>query len=201
MVHTLLCTCMLSHFNRVQLFVTPWTIAYHASLSMGFSRQEYWSGLPCPPPGDLPDPGIKPTSLTSPALACWFFTSWGKATLYYGWHEVPCSWILYAFQAGVINSQWISKSPFLPETWVPLGIASLFHINWVFLGCLLLLRQNRIMAQFDFLGLPWQGPEAYSRPVCVQVTLPSATACLGDSPSVVWREAPCVGGRLHKRLP
>ena len=106
----------------------------------------------------------------------------GKVTLYYGWHEVPCSWILYAFQAGAINSQWISKSPFLPETWVPLGIASLFHINWVFLGCLLLLHQNRIMAQFDFLGLPWHGPEAYSRPVCVQVTLPSATACLGDSP-------------------
>ena len=41
--------CMLSHFSHVQLFVTPWTVAYQAPLSMGFSRQEYWSGLPCPP--------------------------------------------------------------------------------------------------------------------------------------------------------
>ena len=55
--------------------VTPWTVAHQASLSMGFSRQEYWSGLPCPPPGDLPDPGIEPTSLTSPALAGGFFTT------------------------------------------------------------------------------------------------------------------------------
>ena len=49
----------------VQLFVTPWTVAYQAPLSIGFPRQEYWSGLPFPSPGDLPDPGIKPTS---PAL-------------------------------------------------------------------------------------------------------------------------------------
>ena len=59
---------MLSRFSRVQLFVTPWTVALQAPLSMGFSRQEYWSGLPCPPPGDLPDPGTKLAALTSPAL-------------------------------------------------------------------------------------------------------------------------------------
>ena len=51
---------LLSH---VQLFVTPWTVAHPFPLSMGFPRQEYWSGLPFPPPGDPPDPGIKPTSL------------------------------------------------------------------------------------------------------------------------------------------
>ena len=51
--------------SRVRLFVTPWTVAYQASLSMGFSRQEYWSGLTFPSPGDLPDPGIEPGS---PAL-------------------------------------------------------------------------------------------------------------------------------------
>ena len=45
------------------LFVTPWTVARQAPLSMEFSKQEDWSGLPCPPPGDLPDPGIKPTSI------------------------------------------------------------------------------------------------------------------------------------------
>ena len=54
---------------------TLWTVAHWAPLSMGFSRQEYWSGLPCHPPGDLPDPGIKPASLTSLALAGRFFTT------------------------------------------------------------------------------------------------------------------------------
>ena len=54
--------CGLSRFSRVQLFATPWTVACQAPLSMGFSRQEYWSGLPFPSPGDLPDPGIKPAS-------------------------------------------------------------------------------------------------------------------------------------------
>ena len=52
-----------------------WTIAHHAPLSMGFSRQEYWSGLPCPPPGDLSDPGIKTGALESRALAGGFFTT------------------------------------------------------------------------------------------------------------------------------
>ena len=51
--------------SRVQLFATPWTIAYQAPLSMGFSRQEYWSGLPFPSPGDLPDPRIEPGSPAS----------------------------------------------------------------------------------------------------------------------------------------
>ena len=51
---------MLSHFSCVQLFVTLWTAAHQAPVSMGFSRQEHWSRLICPPPGDLPDPGIEP---------------------------------------------------------------------------------------------------------------------------------------------
>ena len=55
--------------SRVRLFVTPWTVAYQASPSMGFSRQEYWSGLPFPSPGDLPDPGIEPGSPTLEADA------------------------------------------------------------------------------------------------------------------------------------
>ena len=67
--------CVLSLFNCVQLFVTPWTVAQQAPLSMGFSRQEYWSGWPFPPPGDLPDPGIKPASLMSLSLAGGFFTT------------------------------------------------------------------------------------------------------------------------------
>ena len=72
--------CMLSCFSHVQLFVTQWAVALQAPLSMGFFRQEHWSGLPCPPPGDLPDPRIEPASLSSPALAGRFFittTTWG----------------------------------------------------------------------------------------------------------------------------
>ena len=60
-------------FSYVQFFVTPWSVARHTSLSMEFSRQEYWSGLPFATPEDLPNPGIKPTSLASPALAGGFF--------------------------------------------------------------------------------------------------------------------------------
>ena len=55
--------------SRVQLFVTPWTAAHQAPLSMEFSRQEYWSGLPFPSPGDLPHPGIKPRSPTLQAAS------------------------------------------------------------------------------------------------------------------------------------
>ena len=55
--------------------MTPWTVAHQAPLSMGFSKQEHWSGLPFPPPGDLPNPGIEPASLASPALAGGFFTT------------------------------------------------------------------------------------------------------------------------------
>ena len=57
--------CVLSRFSRVGLFATPWTIAHQAPLSLGFSRQEYWSGLPCPPAGDPPDPEIRTVSYVS----------------------------------------------------------------------------------------------------------------------------------------
>ena len=66
---------MLSCFSHVQPLETLYTVTHLAPLSMGFSRQEYWSGLPCPPPGDLPDPGIEPTFLMSPALAVRFSTT------------------------------------------------------------------------------------------------------------------------------
>ena len=63
-----MCVCVLSHFSRVSLFVTPWTVAHKAPLSMEFSWQEYWSGLPCPLPEDLLNLGIKPVPLTPPAF-------------------------------------------------------------------------------------------------------------------------------------
>ena len=77
---------MLSCFSCVQLFVTLWTVAHQAPLSMGFSRQEYWSGLPFSPSGDLPNPGIEPVSLTAPVLAGGFFTmsaTWEALQGYY----------------------------------------------------------------------------------------------------------------------
>ena len=67
--------CMLSRFSRVRLFAALWTVVCQASLSMEFPRQEYWRGLPCPPPGALPGPRIEPSSLMSPALADGFFTT------------------------------------------------------------------------------------------------------------------------------
>ena len=69
--------------SHIWLFATLWTVAHQTPLSMRFSRQEYWSGLPCPSPGDLPDPGIKHASLTSPALAGKFFTTVPPGSL---WH-------------------------------------------------------------------------------------------------------------------
>ena len=75
--------CVLSCFSHVRLFASLWTVALPIPLSMGFSRQQYWSGLPCPPPEYLPDPGIKPSSLTSPALAGGFFIT--SAT----WEALP----------------------------------------------------------------------------------------------------------------
>ena len=88
------CVCMLNRFSRVRLFATPWTVACQAPLSVEFSRQEYWSGLSCPSPGNLPDPGIEPVSLTSPALAGGFFTI--SAT----WEDpLKCPGFLYALMS------------------------------------------------------------------------------------------------------
>ena len=74
-LNNILSVCMLSHLSLIRLFATTWTIAHQAPLSMGFSWQEYWSGMLCPPPGDLPDPWIEPVSLKSPALAGMLFTT------------------------------------------------------------------------------------------------------------------------------
>ena len=69
-----LCVCA-EQLQLCPILCDPWTIAHQLPLSMGFSRQEYWSGLPCPPPGDPPDLGVEPTSLMSPASPGWFFTT------------------------------------------------------------------------------------------------------------------------------
>ena len=77
--------CVLTSFSGIRLFVTLWAVAYQAPLSMGFSRQEYCSGLPWSLPGDLPESGIELASLTSPALASGFFTTstcWEHCKIY-----------------------------------------------------------------------------------------------------------------------
>ena len=81
------CACELSHFSRIQLCLTPQNVAHQAPLSMVFFRQEYWTGLSCLPPGSLPNPGIEPTSLTSPELAGGFFP------ISAAWEAILSPWI------------------------------------------------------------------------------------------------------------
>ena len=93
---------MLSCFSRVQLFATPWTIVHQAFLSMEFSRQEYWSGLPFPPLGDLLDPGIEPASLKTPSLAEGFFTTsttWEAPHLPHDTVKISCSRCAIAWES------------------------------------------------------------------------------------------------------
>ena len=86
--------CVLNRFSRVRLFVILWTVACHSPLSLGFSRQEHWSGLPCPPPEDLPDPG---TETACPALAAGFFftESQGKPIIYYSLSPLTSGEVVY----------------------------------------------------------------------------------------------------------
>ena len=85
--------------SRVRLFVTPWTVAYQAPPSMGFSRQDCWSGLPFPSPGDLPDPGIEPGSPTLQADALLsepVFINWFLHFLHFVWSSLlSLFWILF----------------------------------------------------------------------------------------------------------
>ena len=106
---------VLSRFSCVQLCVTPWTVALQAPLSMGFSRQEYWSGLPFPSPGDLPNRGIEPTCLISPALAGRLFTTspTGEALpLQVSLAQLQAHWP-HCFWSMPRTSSW---SEYLPET-------------------------------------------------------------------------------------
>ena len=79
--------CVPSHFSHVWLFATLWTVAHWTPLSIAFPRYEYWSGLPCTSPGDLPNPRMEPASVASPALADRFFTTSAIRVLF---KRVPC---------------------------------------------------------------------------------------------------------------
>ena len=75
-IYTYMCMCMFSRFSCVPLFVTLWTVAFQAPLSMGFSRRDYWCGLPYLPPGDLPDLGMEPMSACISCISGRFFAHW-----------------------------------------------------------------------------------------------------------------------------
>ena len=93
---------------RVRLSAAPWTVARQAPLSMGFSRQEHWSGLPRPPPGDLPNPGVEPLVLISPALAGEFFTTnitWAAQLLVWITPKIFIGYLGIAAVHGVEKSQ------------------------------------------------------------------------------------------------
>ena len=99
----------------VGLFGTPWTVAHQASLFTGFSRQEYWSGLPCPPPGGLPHPQTEPTP---PALADGFFTTEPQA----GSPRLDCCWLRKCSHGKGLPTMW--------ETWVRSLGQSLWRRKW-----------------------------------------------------------------------
>ena len=116
--------CVLSHFCRVQLLTILWTVVPRAPLSVGFSRQAYWCGLPCSPPGDLSDPGMEPTTLTSPALAGGFFITsptW-KAPKKHRWLNIPINNFTLA-QVTLVESGEISLASHLKN-----------HPSWNFTG-------------------------------------------------------------------
>ena len=91
--------------SRVLLFVTPWTVAHQAPLSMGFSRQEYWSGLPFSPPGGLPDPGAN-LHLLSPALASGVFTTVPPGSP----RNRHTTVLLYESKCGLLHSKYFSRT-------------------------------------------------------------------------------------------
>ena len=102
---------VLSHLSPVRLFETPRTIAHQAPLSMEFSRQEYRSGLPCLPPGDLPDSGIKLASLMPPALAGGFFTTDPPGKPIYSYGSQPnCKFVWKPLYYIVLRSAYRSPS-------------------------------------------------------------------------------------------
>ena len=138
--------CMLNCFSHVQLFVTPWTEACQVPLSMEFSRQEHWRGLPCPPPGDLLDPGIESLSLISPALVGGFIplSPPGKVIYLYvsekkSVNHVRLSATLWTTQSSGIHQavilEWVavpfSSESFQPRDWTQVSsIADRLFTRW-----------------------------------------------------------------------
>ena len=152
--------CVHASLSRVRLCVTPWTTAHQAPLSVGFSRKEYCSGLPFPPLGDLPDPGIKAKSLLFPALAGGFFTTsatWeahstaGNTNSFTGFLERVRYILLKLFSLLLLSPPLLSPFPqsthSSPQT-VEVRCPFWLHIGTASLTCfpLLLLLRSYMMA-------------------------------------------------------
>ena len=136
------CVCVLSCFSHVWLFATLWTAANQAPLSMGFSRQEYWRGFPFPPPGDLPDPGIKPMSFKSPALGGGFFTTSTTWEAHWTTIKLLCYFVfkryklIFFFRLKKLwGYSWLTMLCCFKhtETWISYADLSVLHISTMFL--------------------------------------------------------------------
>ena len=145
--------------SYVRLFVTPWTVAHQVPLSVGFPRQEYWSKLSFPSPEDLPDPGIKPMSLVSPALADKFFTSEPPGRPFYVLGTSQISSLAWIPTASILNKA-MSFSPMIyckillsslalvvpqPTIYFPDSDLSKMQIKSCLFSSPLFLRQNQAL--------------------------------------------------------
>ena len=135
-----ICCVVVQVLSRVQLFMTPWTVARQAPLSMGFPRQGYWSRSPFPPPGDLPNPGTEPTF---PALAGRFFTTESPGKPVYIYHMYVEAHVYICINMHMYTYTYICIYPFSSGSFWPrnqtrvLCIAGGFFTNWAFRVCVL----------------------------------------------------------------
>ena len=105
------CMCACSVAQRFWFSVTLWTVARQASLSLGFSRQEYWRGLPSPSPEDLPDTRMEPASFMSPALAGGFFTTEPPGRPLCRLYSTFNLWIFYVSSWHTVYPGWLKRAP------------------------------------------------------------------------------------------
>ena len=157
---------MLSHFSRVRLCVTPETTAHQAPPSLGFSRQEHWSRLPFPSPGDLPDPGIEPTS---PALTGWFFTAEppGRPCWRFSYTLTWNLWetLKWDFLVGFFSMHLLGGFPIIPSNYKTAPFNSFLR---------------REAAAGDIVGCIVPGPSGYTRdrPLLPRHHPPTGNLCL-----------------------
>ena len=177
--------CIWSYFSCVQLFATLWTVACQVPLSMGFSRQEYWSGLPFPPPGDLPDPGINPSSTV---LVGKFFTNskikvvhWEAVDFKPQHTPVGFAWTSRFNPSLLFNLQVVSDSlppqdcgtPGFPVLYYLLEFVQI-HVSWV-------TDAISISSSVSLFSCPQSSPASWSFPVSQLFLSDSQSICASAS--------------------